>query len=128
MINKKNNLNDLISELFLIIGGFILAQTIINQFISLSSDVLSWWVLPLFSILLIIIALDFRNQKNTNLISDIISILSIGGSILLIVLMKNDFITKIFFLFSILFLYFLCLIVILIKVLLSRSERKIKRR
>ncbi|MBI2047096.1 hypothetical protein HYT26_02965 [Candidatus Pacearchaeota archaeon] len=122
MIKKKDNsFRDLLGELFLVIGGFILAETIINQFLSLSFGVLPIWVLPLFSILLIIAALDFKNHQKSFIKAGIFSVLIIGGSIILIVLVKNNMITSIFFLWSI---FILSLVSIIIQLLLFLPRRK----
>jgi len=108
-MNKDNSLKDLMGELFLIIGGFILAQTIINQFLSLSSEVLQWWVLPMFSILLIIAAIELKNHDSF-IKAGILSILLLGGSILFIVLFKNNKISITFFLFGLLILSLIVII------------------
>ncbi len=126
MIEKKDNsLRDLLGELFLIIGGFILAETIINQFLSLSQGTLPWWVLPLFAILLIITALDFRNNHGSFFKSGLLSVLFLGGSIVLIVLMKNNLVTNIVFLWSI---FILSIVIILIHLILFLFKRKKNKR
>jgi len=115
IIMKKNNrFRDLLGELFLIIGGFILAETIINQFLSLSFDVLPWWILPLFSLLLIITALDFKDY-NESFIKAGLSALFLGGSIILIVLVKNSIITNKIFLWGISVLVVISLVMLYIK-------------
>jgi len=125
MIKKEaNSMRDLFGELFLIIGGFILAETIINQFLSLSQDKLPGWVLPLFAILLIITALDFRNNHGSFFRSGLLSVLFLGGSIVLIVLMKNNLISNITFLWSIFVLSILIIVIHLILFLFKRKKNK----
>ncbi len=58
------------SELLLIIGGFILAETVIRWFLSLSESVLPKWILPALSILLIMTALDIKKLGSLNLLQE----------------------------------------------------------
>lgn len=106
---EGNNLRDLLEELFLIIGGFILAETILQQFLSLSSNTLEWWVLPLFSILLITTALSFRDRNISLVQSGLLSTFFFGASIVLIVFVKKNIISNISFLWWIFMLSILAM-------------------
>jgi len=120
--NENNELNQLLSELFLIIGGFIFAETIINQFLLLAVDVLPRWVLPLLAILLIVIAIDLQKQKSL-IKAGILPAIYLGGSIFLIVLLETDIIKSILFLILMFILYMIILIIYLI-ILIQRKRKK----
>ncbi|KHO54469.1 MAG: hypothetical protein QT10_C0016G0013 [archaeon GW2011_AR19] len=92
------NDDNLLSELLLIIGGFILAETIIRWFLSFSEGVLSIWILPALSILLIITALDIKKHGTLSSKMGITSTLFLTISIVFIVLMKVEKISPISFL------------------------------
>ena len=92
---------NVIAELFLIIGGFILAETIIRWFLSLSDGMLPSWILPTLSILLIVTALDIKKYGILNSKAGLISAVFLGVSIILIVLMKRGYISPTIFLQSI---------------------------
>jgi len=115
---------DFIAELFLIIGGFILAETVIRWFLSLSEGVLPSWILPALSILFIITALDIKKYGLLNIKAGIVSTLFLGSSIVLIVLMKTNNISPILFLKVILGLVIFSIILQLI--IMLTSKRKIK--
>ena len=89
---------NIFSELLLIIGGFILAETIIRWFLSLSEGVLPIWILPALSILLIITALDIKKYGTLNSKGGIVSCLFLTISVVVIVLMEVGKITLILFL------------------------------
>jgi hypothetical protein len=126
MTDKKDvQFRDLLGELFFIVGGFILAETIITQFISLSTNVLPWWALPSFSLLLIMAALDFRNKRVGVFKAGIPTVLYLGISIVLIVLMKNNIITNMCFLWSI---FILSLVTFVVYLLFFLSANKRARR
>lgn len=120
---KENSLKELMGELFLIIGGFILAETIINKFIELSSNVIPIWILPSLSLLLIITALDLKNNKSL-FKAGILPSLFLGGSIVLIVLMKKGIISNIAFLEYIAFLSLFGVIIQIILYLMMKYGKK----
>ncbi len=93
MIEVKNKSSrDLLAELCLIIGGYIVGEQIIHHFLSLSKGILPEWALFLLAILLIITAIEIRN--NVNIFWTVVPIvLPVGGSILL-VLIGNNLITN----------------------------------
>jgi len=115
MSKKDTSLKDrdLLAEFFLIIGGFILAETIITRFLSLSSETLPEWVLPLYSILLIITALNFKHSNQNFFKAGGLSILFLGFSIGLVVLLNNNLVTNLFFISSILVSFIMLLITII---------------
>ena len=51
------------SELFLIIGGFILAETIVKKFLEMSNNQVTWWLLPLIALVLISGGIQLREKK-----------------------------------------------------------------
>lgn len=120
---KDKSFSNLLVELFIIIGGFILAETIINQFLSLSSGVLPWWILPSFSILLIITALNIK-QGMSLIEGGILSVIFLGGSIILIVLKKNTLISPISFLWYIFILSVITLIIQIIFFIYKIKRKK----
>ena len=64
------DISNLLSELFTIIGGFILAEMVITQFFSLTNQ-LPIWILLIFSIALISLGLEFKEHQedfNKNLL------------------------------------------------------------
>lgn len=101
--------NNIISELLLISGGFILAETVIRWFLSLSEGTMPSWILPTLSILFIITALEIN--KNGLLNSGIIGAIFLTISVILIVFMKAGFIIPVNFLWSILILSIMTIIV-----------------
>ncbi len=113
---------NIIAELFLIIGGFILAETIIRWFLSLSEGVLPSWILPSLSILLIITALDIKKYGIFNSKAWVMSAIFLSLSIILIVLMKTNNISQILFLQIILGLSILAIVIHLI--IFFTSKRK----
>lgn len=113
---------NIIAELFLIIGGFILAETIIRWFLSLSEGVLPSWILPSLSILLIITALDIKKYGVSDSRTGLMSAVFLGISIILIVLMKTGNISSIFFLQGIFVLSILAIIIQII--IFFTSKRK----
>ena len=121
---KDTILRDLLGELFLIIGGFILAETIVKQFLSLSANTLPWYVLPLFSVLLIIVALNFKNHKWDFVSISLLSALYLGSSIILIVLRKNYFISFLFFLWGIFIIAIITIISQILFVLFNFRRKK----
>lgn len=111
------------SELLLIIGGFILAETVIRWFLSLSSGVLPKWILPSLSLLLIMTALDIRKTGVSKSVAGIVSVLFLTISIILIVLMGNSIITAIHFLWIILVLSIISILAHVIIFFISRRKR-----
>lgn len=104
MQEQEQDIRNLVGELFLIVGGFILAETIIRYFLTLSSNALPLWVLPAFAVLLIVVSKDITNYKISLRKIGILSVFFLGISIVLVVLMKNSIITNITFLWGILIL------------------------
>jgi hypothetical protein len=76
------------AELILIVGGFILAETLIRNFLELSKGILAPWVLPVFAISLIFGAVELKNGESKRF-SEWIYTIFIGFAILLIVLVKT---------------------------------------
>jgi hypothetical protein len=92
MVGNKEYLG----ELFLIIGGFILAETIIKQFLEMANGNIDWWVLPLMALALISGGLKLRKNENESIYTYIYwgwLILSI----ILVVLVKNQKVTPLTF-------------------------------
>jgi len=85
------------AELLLIIGGFILAETLIRNFLELSEGILAPWVLPVFAISLIFGAVELRNGDSKRY-SEWIYTIFLGLTIILIVLVKTGNISNITFL------------------------------
>ena len=102
---------NIFSELLLIIGGFIFAETIIRWFISLSEGVLPIWILPALSILFIITALDIEKYGVLNSNAGIVSVMFLSVSIIAIVLMNVGRISSILFLQIILWLSVITIII-----------------
>ena len=105
---------NLVAELLLIIGGFILAETIVRWFLSLSEGLLSFWILPALAVLLIITALGIKKYGILNYGTGLTSAAFISLSVILVVLMKSDNISSICFLWAILGLSILTIITQLI--------------
>ena len=112
------------SELLLIIGGFILAETVIRWFLSLSESVLPKWILPALSILLIMTALDIKKTGVPKSVAGIISILFLTISIILIVLMGNSIISAINFLWTILVLSIISILAHIVIFFISRRKKE----
>lgn len=74
-------------ELFVIIGGFIIANTIIRQFIELSDTIVPWWVLPAISFLIIMEGVNLKSNKANP--SDIIFLIFLVTNITFLVLSAN---------------------------------------
>jgi len=85
------------AELILIVGGFILAETLIRNFLELSKGVLAPWVLPLFGISLIFGAVELKNGESKR-ISEWIYTIFIGLTIVFIVLVRTNCISSVTFL------------------------------
>jgi hypothetical protein len=80
-----------LGELFLIIGGFALTDTLIRKYIELSNNVLPWYIPSLLAFLLIMIGLNLRdNIKDSKfsyfsygfiIISVVLLVFSLNGKI-----------------------------------------------
>ncbi|MCR4327668.1 MAG: hypothetical protein NUV46_03750 [Nanoarchaeota archaeon] len=57
---------DFISEVIIIISGFIIAETFVRKIIDGSDGLIDWWVLPLLAIMFLILAFEIRNQEKRN--------------------------------------------------------------
>jgi len=84
-------------ELLLIIGGFILAETIIKQFLDMSQGNLSWWVLPLIALVMISGAIELKKGRKLSGY-EIIYWSWLIVSIILIVFVRTDILSSINFL------------------------------
>lgn len=121
MIDDRNStMKELMSEIFIIVSGVILAETIVNQVISLTITVIPKWVLILWSILLLTTAIDFKKQY-TLFRTNIVPLIYTGIPIGLIVLLKKEIINSVLFLWIILPFYLLVFIFYLI-FLIKRKE------
>ena len=90
VIDKK-----IIGEIFLIIGGFILADTIVKKFLELSNNTIPWWVLPLMALLIIISGVNLKEDKEHW--RSFLSLLFISTSVILLVLSLNEIISILWF-------------------------------
>ena len=81
---------NIFGELLLVIGGFTFAYTIVKKFLEISSNTLSWWVLPLLSVLIIISGVNLKENKENK--RSFFSLLFLIISVILIVLSANDLI------------------------------------
>ncbi|VVB79519.1 Uncharacterised protein [uncultured archaeon] len=117
-IDKKT-----IGELLIIIGGFILAETIIRTFLDLASETIEPWVLPLFSIAIIINGVELKNGVAQNF-GSWISWIFLAISIILIVLEKSGLIGVVTFAWVILILSVLSLICWFIWLISSKKKDK----
>lgn len=97
MVQKEN----VWAELILIVGGFILAETVVRTFLNMSQGVLAPWVLPAYAISLIFGAVELKNGEIKR-VSQILYNIFIGLSIVLIVLVKTNKISNELFLWIIL--------------------------
>jgi len=89
------------AELILIIGGFILAETLIRTFLELAKGALEPWVLPVFAISLIFGAIELKNGEPKRFSAWVYTIF-IGLAIVLIVLVKTGKISGMTFVWTIL--------------------------
>jgi hypothetical protein len=90
-------------ELLVIVGGFILAETIIRTFLNLANGKIEPWVLPVFAIAIIIGGVELKNGIVKSFGAWIYDGF-IALSIILIVLVKSNNITNITFVWLILIL------------------------
>ncbi len=63
-MNKTDR--DFVSEVIIIVSGFIIAETFIRRIIEGSNGLIDWWVLPLLAIQFLILAFEIRNQEKRN--------------------------------------------------------------
>ena len=91
-----------LAELFLIIGGFILAETLVRWFLSLSEGLLPYGVLPALSLLLIMTAVDIKKYGFSKSGTGITSVLFLSVTIVLIAFLKIGQLSAIHFLWAIL--------------------------
>lgn len=103
-------------ELLLIVGGFILAETIIQQFLDMSKGNLTWWILPLIALVIISWAIELKKGGGFS-IFELIYWMWLIVSIILIVLVKNGVISNINFLWSILIISVIQIISFLISII-----------
>ena len=76
-------------ELLLIIGGFMLADTLIRKFAEISNNALPWWILPLLSVLIIMGGVNLKENKETS--RNFITLMFLVISITLLVLALNNY-------------------------------------
>ncbi len=82
----------LLGEIFLIIGSFILAETIVRFFLNLATEVkIALWVLPAVAVLLIIDGFQLKNEIKEKYISSWIFDIFIILELVLIVLLKAKY-------------------------------------
>lgn len=118
---KKIDRN-LISELLLIVGSFILAETIVRKYLEITSGVTAWWVLPLLAISIISMAVEIKNKKKNNFLDYYIFIMFIL-LIFFIGLYKKDIITGILYLWVTGITILLYFIMVLIKYLFKNGTK-----
>lgn len=95
-----------ISDLIIIIGGFILTETIIRQFLELTTNIVAWWVLPALGLDLLMGGTNLKRGRKSGLWMAILFIILI----LLIGLYKKTIITGdeyIYFTLAILIIFFI---------------------
>jgi len=89
----------LLGEVLLIVGGFILGETIVRFFLNLATEAkIELWILPTIAILLIIDGFQLKNGIKEKLISFWIFDTFIVLELILIVLLKNNYLSAIPFL------------------------------
>jgi hypothetical protein len=96
LLNKSDM--TFIGQLLLVVGGFVLAETIVKNFLEVARDVLPWYILPCMAVLMLIMANNLLQNTPTEFGGWAGSIYLIL-SIILIVLLKKEKIASTFFLF-----------------------------
>jgi len=119
----KKHLRETIGELFLIIGGFIIAETIVRKFLELANQNIKWWILPLLAIALVSAGVQFKKSAKQN-IYVIISWLWVFASVILVVLVRNNIINPEFFLGAILITSLVQLIFFIISLIKKKRKQK----
>lgn len=119
----RKNESDVFSEILLIVAGFILAETIIRQFLNLADGTIASWVLPLFAIGTILYAIELRNGKSETL-AGWAYWFYIASSIILIVFLNNGKISQLNFLLIELSGAIIILVLWILQVTLLNDKKK----
>ncbi len=53
---------EFISQLIIIVSGFILAETFVRRLIENSKGLIEWWILPLLAIMFLILAFEIKHK------------------------------------------------------------------
>ncbi|MBT3642777.1 hypothetical protein HN604_03890 [archaeon] len=61
MGNKSSR--DFISEIIIIVAGFILAETFVKKVLEVSAGAVPWWVFTLLAIMFLVLAFEIRNEE-----------------------------------------------------------------
>ena len=85
-------------ELLLIVGGFILAETIIKHFLDLAEGVLATWVLPLMAIATIFAAVELKNNASTKSFAEWVYWIFIALMLIMYVLLQREMVSNMAFL------------------------------
>jgi hypothetical protein len=115
MVIKNDDFRNLLSEMFLIVGGFILSDTILKIFVTLSSDLIPAWVLPATAFLLIITAVNLKNTDLSYMEAGLPTLIFVIVSVVMVVLNKSNIISDICFIwFMLIFIMSLNIIIFII--------------
>jgi hypothetical protein len=63
-INKDKKMDkDFISQVIIIIAGFIIAETFVRKIIEGSEGFIAWWILPLLAIMFLVLAFKIKSDR-----------------------------------------------------------------
>ena len=108
------------SELLLIVGGFLLAETIVRYFLTLSEGIFPLWVLALVGILIIFESISLKKEGWTFSILYTIYLLIY---IILVVLIKREMITSINFVNFVLITFVIILFTFIVDIIYHHKKR-----
>lgn len=121
------NLNrEILGEILLIVGGFILAETIVKQFLTLSQGALQWWILPLLSLGFIFGAIGLKKGEN-KIGSGLLNLLFLSLVVIFLVLVKKDILSGVLFVWLTLLTLIIWIIFSMVEIF-SKKNKKFKKK